>query len=219
MSRSRTVKKAKISTKKERVTIEVDDDNEYYLDEDSCVTYHEDFITKRFQKTLYNELLNDVPWEQGVYQMFGKPVKTPRLLYCMKDDDLDISKVYKVTGSMAWSKNMLKLKKLVEKETGHKFGYAQINYYRDGNDYIGYHTDSEIQDGDIIASISLGATRKFCLRSISYKTDDLPIHEIDLESGSLLIMDENAGKHKWKHILTKTKKVDKGRINVTFRPK
>lgn len=217
VSKPKTVKK--IVNRKERIHIVVDDDNEFWLDSESIVTYYPNLLSKKFQETLYQELEDTVPWVQGVYQMFGKPVKTPRMLWCMKDNDLDISKVYKVTGSMPWTKQMLKLKKMVEKKTGKKIGYAQLNFYRDGDDYIGYHTDSEIQDGDIIASVSLGETRKFTFRSIDYKKDKLPIYEIDLEPGSLIIMDERAGKKNWKHCLPKMPKVESGRINITFRPK
>ena len=146
--------------------------------------------------------------------MFGREVKTPRLLYAMKDKDADISKSYSVTDSMTWTRSMKKIKKMVEKETGKDISYAQLNYYRNGDDYIGFHTDSEVKEGDIIASISLGASRKFVFRNIK---DMNKRHSMVLENSSLLIMDENAAKNYWKHSLPKMKNA-KERINITFRP-
>ena len=98
--------------------------------------------------------------------------------------------------------------------------YAQLNYYRDGQDYIGWHSDSEVEKGDLIASISLGAERKFSLRHKDYKTnDDIPKYNFKLGNGSLLIMDYNTANKYWKHCLPKMKNISDGRINITFRDK
>lgn len=185
------------------------------LDDESTIIYVKNFITKNEAKQLFDELKSDVNWTYGVYNMFGKPVKTPRLLFAMRDKDIDITSSYKVTGSTEWSKTVEKLKTKIEKYTKKKILYAQLNYYRDGNDYIGFHTDSEVRSGDIIASISLGSTRNFIFRNIEDKTIK---HSFELEDGSLIIMDENSAKIKWKHSLPKMKNVGE-RINITFRPK
>jgi alkylated DNA repair dioxygenase AlkB len=212
----------KTSKKKyKRVKIGIDDfneNNEFNLDNVSTIKYYRNFVPKKLHDELFKELSDDVPWTHGVYKMFGKPVKTPRLLYAMCDEDFDIKKVYNVTDPIPWTPNMLKIKKSIEKTTGIKYSYAQLNYYRNGDDYIGYHTDSEVQNGDIIASISLGAKRKFTFRSINYKNNDSNIYEIDLEKGSLIIMNDNAAKHLWKHMLPKMKNLNEVRINITFRP-
>jgi alkylated DNA repair dioxygenase AlkB len=105
---------------------------------------------------------------------------------------------------------------MVEQTTGKNILYGQLNYYRNGDEYIGDHVDKEIMAGDIIASISLGATRRFRFRPINKK--DKRRHTMMLKNGSLLIMDENSGKHKWKHALPKMKNVGE-RINITFRPR
>lgn len=208
-------------TKHKKIKINMDDLNskcEYNLDTESTIKYYQNFIPKKLHDELFKNLSKNVPWTHGIYKMFGKPIKTPRLLYAMRDEDFDIKSVYKVTDSIPWTADMLKLKELIEKKTGRKYSYAQLNYYRNGDDYIGYHTDSEVQEGDVIASISLGATRKFSFRSIDYKTDSSDIYEIDLEAGSLIIMDENSAKNKWKHMLPKMKNLKDVRINITFRP-
>lgn len=185
------------------------------LDSESRSLYVKNFLNEKEGEVLFEELKKLVPWTHGVYNMFGKPVKTPRLLYAMRDKDIDITKSYSVTESMEWTKLMDKIRKRVEKQTGKHISYAQLNYYRNGDDYIGFHTDSEVQSGDIIASISLGASRKFTFRNKENVKNKITVI---LEPNSLIIMDENSAKIKWKHSLPKMKDVGE-RINITFRPR
>ena len=133
----------------------------------------------------------------------------------MKDEGKDITGSYKVTGSSVWTPQMLALRDAVVSTTAHDISYGQLNYYRTGDDYIGPHTDKEVQEGDIIASISLGAPRKFVFQSIA---DPHVKVDMMLEHGSLLVMSRDVAKMKWKHSLPKMKGVGE-RINVTFRPK
>ena len=79
---------------------------------------------------------------------------------------------------------------------------------------MGYHADDEKELGDkpIIASVSLGAARKFVFKHRITK-DKV---EIPLENGQLIVMRGHTQRH-WLHSLPKTKKVSEGRINLTFR--
>lgn len=193
------------------------------------LTYIKEFMTKEEADKMYNELRDTVPWTHGVYKMWGKEVKTPRLLYAMCDDGDDINSSYKVTNSIIWLPSVKELKEKIEKYTGKQIKYAQLNFYRDGNDYIGYHTDSEVKDGDIIASISLGAPREFAFRHKKYeeyknKKWIKSTHSIILGNGSLVIMNNHAAKGSWKHSILKVSnelkaKNTAGRINITFREK
>jgi alkylated DNA repair dioxygenase AlkB len=89
-----------------------------------------------------------------------------------------------------------------------------LNYYPSGDDGMGYHADDEKELGHqpVIASLSLGATRKFVFKH--KKTQDKV--ELYLESGQLIVM-HGATQQYWKHSITKTKTVDEGRISLTFR--
>ncbi len=187
-----------------------------YLDTENFkgeIIFYEKFIKSKKSKKLYDNIIKNLPLEQGTYNMFGKEVKTPRLLWAVRDKDFDIKKSYKITESSTWNKKIEKIKTKVEKVINKKIKYAQINYYRNGDDYIGWHTDSEVIEGDLIASLSLGVTRKFQFKSISKKEQ----YEIDLTDGSLIIFDESAAKLDWKHRIPKQKNINKGRINLTFR--
>lgn len=198
----------------EKITLK---NKECYLDSlnNTGKIYFDNILTDEDANLLYQKLLDKTSWEHGVYKMYGKEVKTPRLLWAMKDKDFDIEDSYNVTGSSIWSKEVKKIKKKVEKIINKKIKYAQINYYRNGDDYIGWHTDSEVIEGDLIASLSLGATRKFQFMSVDKNNTNK--YEIDLNNGSLIVFDYNAAKKDWKHRVPKQSKIEEGRINVTFR--
>ena len=190
------------------------------LENNSKVIYIPNFISSSESKKIYDDLIKNPNWMQGTYQMFGKPVKTPRLLWAMRNESFNVPSSYNITGNSIYSELVDKLKKKVEKKTKHELNYAQLNYYRNGQDYIGWHSDSEVEKGDLIASISLGAERKFSLRHKDYKTNkDIPKYNFKLGNGSLLIMDYNTANKYWKHCLPKMKNVNEGRINITFRDK
>ena len=196
-------------------TIEIGKDKTSFLDTENNKgkIFFDKILSESKSKKLYDDIIQNTPLEHGIYKMYGKEVKTPRLLWAMRDEEFDIKKSYKVTESSLWSDKIKKLKTKVEKIINKKIKYAQINYYRDGNDYIGWHTDSEVVEGDLIASVSLGATRKFQFRNISDDTK----HQVLLTNGSLIVFDYSAAKKDWKHRIPKEPKVENGRINITFR--
>lgn len=179
------------------------------------VKFFPKFLTKKGADELFKDLKKNPNWIRGIYKMFGKEIPTPRLLWAMRDKNTDITKSYTVTGSTPWTTKMKAVKKRVEKKLDQTLLYAQLNYYRHQDDYIGWHTDSEVMDGDLIASISLGAERKFQMRTIDRSTTT--IHEFTLTHGSLLVMDQKAAKGLWKHRVPKSSRKLDGRINITFR--
>jgi alkylated DNA repair dioxygenase AlkB len=89
-----------------------------------------------------------------------------------------------------------------------------LNYYRGGADSMGWHADDERELGQnpIIASLSLGAARRFKLR---HNTNGQKL-DIELPPGSLLIM-AGAMQHHWQHALPKTARPTLPRLNLTFR--
>jgi alkylated DNA repair dioxygenase AlkB len=95
-----------------------------------------------------------------------------------------------------------------------QFNSVLANLYRDGNDAMGWHADDEPELGrePVIASISLGAERRFDLRHRETKESV----SVVLPHGSLLIM-SGQSQHQWVHRIARTKKVSEPRINLTFR--
>lgn len=80
---------------------------------------------------------------------------------------------------------------------------------------MGWHRDNErvLGAAPVIASVSLGAARKFELRRYDRKP---PVVSLVLETGSLLIM-RGASQHYWEHRLPKVSSPVGARINITFR--
>ena len=179
-----------------------------------------------FAKDNFEEIVNTISWEQGSYQMYGKVIHTPRLLWAMHDANINITNEYKVSNSSEWNNEIDQLRIKVEKFVSEKINifniekrdkiirYAQLNYYRDGNDYIGWHSDKEMKKNDIVISLSFGSPRKFQLMNIKNNDEK---YEMLLEPGSLLIFDTKMGKEDWKHRIPKESRVKDGRINITFR--
>jgi alkylated DNA repair dioxygenase AlkB len=132
--------------------------------------------------------------------------------------------------ALAWTDTLASVRKDVEEaagqflpspcgrgvggEGGVSFNSVLLNFYRDGNDSIGYHTDAEPELGvnPVIASVSLGAVRQFVMKHI--KTGEKL--KLDLAHGSLLVMGGTC-QHHWVHGVPKTKAAVGPRINLTFR--
>lgn len=166
----------------------------------------------------YNMLLDIIehtPWTQKTVKMYDKEVLTPRLSAWYGDpDELDYSVLGKST-PLAWTDELLRLKKLIEPVAGISFNSVLLNYYRDGQDSVAWHSDNETVMGShpVIASLSLGQVRPFDIRK---KADHSEKYTIKLEHGSLLLMKGDL-QAKWDHRIAKSSKTMGARVNLTFR--
>ena len=101
---------------------------------------------------------------------------------------------------------------------GRQFNMAFVNWYMDGNQYIGYHPDKEAElyknerGETLVFSISFGAERRFLLKSMSTKK----VKEFKLGDCSCLLMAGQCQK-KFKHSVPKELGVKGKRVNLTFR--
>jgi len=174
------------------------------------------FLTSSGSDFYFSELLRSIPWQQKKIMIFGKPVLEPRLTAWVGDPDA----AYTYSGvrmlPLAWTKTLLEIKQRTEMETGTKFNSVLLNLYRDHRDSMGLHSDDEKELGKnpMIASVSLGVTRKFIMKHRRNKK--LPQKNYLLESGSLLVMGGETQKN-WKHGVPKEAKPCGARINLTFR--
>lgn len=176
--------------------------------------FQSDFLTEIESKKLYDQLLEELPWENQQIKIFGKTMLCPRLEAFFATDNL----TYGYSGNKLTTNNftpeLIALKERVAKIAGASFNAVLVNYYRDGSDSNGWHADNEPELGKnpVIASVSLGETRRFDLKHTTLGIQE----QIHLTAGSLLIMSGET-QHYWKHQLAKSKKVKAGRINLTFR--
>ena len=106
------------------------------------------------------------------------------------------------------------IKSLIETHTGVTYNACLLKLYHNGEEGMGWHSDDEkeIIPNSSIASLSIGAERKFAFK---HKTTKETVNLI-LENGSLLEMKGPIQQYWW-HSLPKTKKVQAPRINLTFR--
>jgi len=90
-----------------------------------------------------------------------------------------------------------------------------LNYYRDGNDSVAWHSDNEDELGKhpVVASVTFGQVRSFDIRN---KKDHSQKYSVKLEDGSYLLMKGDLQEN-WEHRIPKSTKPMKERVNLTFR--
>jgi alkylated DNA repair dioxygenase AlkB len=163
---------------------------------------------------LMEELEGAVHWQTEFIRMFGKTYKVPRKVAWHGD----VGAVYRYAGvdhePSPWFPVLEGLRERVAELAGAPFNSVLLNRYRDGNDCMGWHRDNERELGDqpVIASVSLGAERRFDLRHVTTKEQVSCL----LPVGSVLVMDGPL-QSMWQHRLPRAKKVTEPRINLTFR--
>lgn len=183
---------------------------------DGALWYMEHFIPLNIANNYYNTLSNTITWKQETITMYGKTHAVPRKTAWYGNKGA----TYRYSGIThhpePWTKALLDIKKVIEhvlnKET---FNSVLLNLYRNGNDKMGWHADNEKELGTnpTIASVSLGATRRFDLK---HKTDNKQKIQLQLTPGSLIIM-HGALQHHWLHQIPAQKKIIDSRINLTYR--
>jgi len=164
---------------------------------------------------LFEELRDQVRWREEEILIFGQRRLVPRLVAWHGEPGATY--VYSGTDHQPepWIPSLDRIRDRVYELTGTHFNAVLLNRYRDGRDGMGWHADDEPELGrnPVIASVSFGATRRFCLRHRRRK--DLKL-DLPLPHGSLLCM-SGATQHHWVHALPKTRVPVGERINLTLR--
>ncbi|MBW2495341.1 MAG: alpha-ketoglutarate-dependent dioxygenase AlkB [Deltaproteobacteria bacterium] len=183
---------------------------------DGDVRFVADFLTRVESDARLAVLLDLVEWEQHRIRIRGREVASPRLSAWYGDPEAHYSYSGLSLEPRPWLPPILELKGRVESVCSSTFNSVLLNLYRDGSDSMGWHSDDEPELGaqPVIASLSLGATRRFRLRHRRRK--DLEPVAIDLEGGSLLVMQGETQRF-WRHQIPKTRRAVGPRINLTFR--
>jgi alkylated DNA repair dioxygenase AlkB len=182
-------------------------------DEDVVVTYYPKAISKTAER--FTILRRDLNWQTREIMIFGKKRIPSRLTASYGNKGLKYRYSGVVETAIEWTPELLEIKKEVEIATGKVYNFVLCNLYRDGNDYIGFHSDNE-PDLDLaegISSVSLGIKRDFRLQ---HKLDKGKNKSLELDPGSILYMGGDCQKI-YKHSIPKRKKINGERINLTFR--
>lgn len=168
-----------------------------------------------FEEHFFEELKELIQWQEKEIILFGKKIMQPRLVAFYGDENVS----YKYSGQSMigerWSDALLQIKNKIKAELNFDFNSCLCNYYRDGNDSMGWHQDNEKELGQnpTIVSVSFGGERLFKLK---HTNKPMLKEDILLSNGSLLVMSGET-QHFYKHAILKTKKLVVPRINLTFR--
>ena len=172
------------------------------------------FLNQSDANNLYDRCLNDISWQSSAIIMFGKKIDVPRLECWYGDLGCEYTYSGKSLKRFEFPNFLLNLRMLIEKKVNSNFNSVLANLYRDGQDSMGLHADDEKELGNepVIASISLGENRPIIFQNKKTKEKV----SFDQPHGSLLVMQGKTQDH-WKHAINKSKKINKPRINLTFR--
>lgn len=181
---------------------------------DGIVNYYGIVFPTDLADQYYGTLIENIEWKHDQANMFGKIIHTKRKVgwYGDKAFTYTYSKVTKL--ALPWTPALKELKARTEEITGYTYNSCLLNLYHDGSEGMAWHSDGEkdLQKDGAIASLSFGAERKFAFKHKETKEKV----DIVLQHGSLLVM-RGATQSNWLHRLPPTKKVNRPRVNLTFR--
>jgi alkylated DNA repair dioxygenase AlkB len=182
---------------------------------DADVRYAPNWIASDAADGLFVALRDGVAWERHRIRLFGRGVDAPRLSCWIGDPEAIYTYSRTRHAPHPWPDALLAIRERLRAEYAADFNGVLANLYRDGNDGMGWHADNEPELGahPLIASLSLGATRRFAIRHRSNATCRI---DIELAHGSLLLMGGATQSH-YRHALPKTARAVGARINLTFR--
>jgi len=181
---------------------------------DGEVYYFGEILDPQQADFYFQTFLDTIEWRNDEARIFGKHIITARKVAWYGEEKFP----YRYSGAtkyaLAWTPELLELKKKVEELTQTTYNSCLLNLYHSGKEGMAWHSDNEaeLKQGGSIASVSLGASRKF---SFKHKTEKNTI-SLNLSSGSLLEMTGQT-QNFWLHRLPPLKNIHHPRINLTFR--
>ena len=183
--------------------------------EDAELAFDPHWLDPVAAAALLSALRDAIPWEVHRIRLFGREHDSPRLSCWIGDPGAG----YRYSGVRfqpnPWPAMLLPIRERLAQELGVDFNSVLANRYRDGRDAMGWHGDDERELGPapVIASLSLGAPRRFVLKHRRHPERKLAL---ELPPGSLLVMAGPTQQH-YRHALPRTAKPVGERINLTFR--
>lgn len=190
------------------------DSEQNLLPYQGCVHYYGQIMDSVLADHYLQRLLESIAWQNDLAVIFGKTIMTKRKVAWYADQAFSYTYSKTTKQALPWTPELLALKALVEAKTGEKFNACLLNLYHSGEEGMAWHSDAEreLKQYAAIASLSLGAERKFAFK---HKQTQEKV-ELVLAHGSLLVMKDETQSY-WLHRLPPTKKVLDVRVNLTFR--
>tara|TARA_B100000579_G_scaffold155374_1_gene126411 strand:- start:227 stop:850 length:624 start_codon:yes stop_codon:yes gene_type:complete len=184
------------------------------INKDGLAIYFDSLIPEEKSELFLLQLSKNIQWKNDESVIFGKHYITRRKTAWYGDSPFNYTYSKIKRTALPWTNELTEIKHIVENNESTRFNSCLLNFYHDGDDGMGWHSDNEkeLEKNGVIASVSLGAERKF---SFKHKKNKEKI-DLILGNGSLLVMKEQIQTH-WMHQLPKSKKIREPRINLTFR--
>ncbi|MCB9640042.1 MAG: alpha-ketoglutarate-dependent dioxygenase AlkB [Myxococcales bacterium] len=184
--------------------------DERYLDD--RILLFRGVFDQETQARLFLRLREETNWLDKTFRSDGKEVKLPRLTANYGE------RAYNYSGFLfspePWTPLLEELKRCAEDYSQESFNALILQFYRDGQDSVGWHSDDDpcVDPVTTLVSLSFGGTRGFHLRHKLQKEQHL---EIPVHGGDLLIMRGDLQQH-YVHKIPKIAQAEP-RINLTFR--
>jgi alkylated DNA repair dioxygenase AlkB len=181
---------------------------------DGITKYYGPIIKTEEANHYYNSFLNEIEWKHDEARIFGKHFITNRKIAWYAEQEFPYTYSGATRLALPFTETLNTLRKQLGVICNCNFNACLLNLYHNGNEGMAWHSDDEraLEKGHPIASLSLGAERRFLFR---HKLNGTTI-PIQLENGSLLVMETETQDY-WLHRLPKALKIKTPRINLTFR--
>eukprot|EP01119_Soliformovum_irregulare_P002540 TRINITY_DN12783_c0_g1_i1.p1 TRINITY_DN12783_c0_g1~~TRINITY_DN12783_c0_g1_i1.p1 ORF type:complete len:493 (+),score=134.54 TRINITY_DN12783_c0_g1_i1:100-1578(+) len=162
------------------------------------------FNSPEKSEELKDVLVKDVPWIKEYIPSYG--AKYLKLSAYYGDTPHSCMKL------LPWTPTLTELKERVEKITKTQFNFVQLNYFRDGEDYLGFREEQD-HFKEPLAILALGSHRNFIIKHAA--TDEVLL--FPMPQGTLLVFQ---GENSLKNYMVSTPKMKglkTGRIVLTFK--
>jgi alkylated DNA repair dioxygenase AlkB len=181
---------------------------------DGEVYYFGSILPPEAAEDFFQRLQSSIAWRSDEVLIFGRQISTRRQVAWHGELPFAYTYSRSTKTALPWTEELQVLKVLAERVTGASYNACLLNLYPSGAEGVGWHSDDEkaLAPGASIATLSLGAERRFCFR---HKTKGCQA-ELWLEPGSLLEM-RGETQRCWKHALPPAKRIASSRISLTFR--
>ncbi|MBC5841084.1 alpha-ketoglutarate-dependent dioxygenase AlkB [Flavobacterium sp. F-380] len=191
-----------------------DPENTNLLPKDGTVLYYGPVVSIAQANYYLNTFLETIEWKNDEAVIFGKRIITKRKVAWYGDTTYSYTYSKTTKEALPWTPELLQLKKIIEEKTGETYNSCLLNLYHSGDEGMGWHSDGEkeLKKNGAIASVSLGAERKFAFKH--KETKEVVSHV--LAHGSVLVMKDETQTY-WLHRLPPSTRVQKPRVNLTFR--
>ena len=193
---------------------DITDKTKNWLPQDGTVNYYGKLFTAIEANYYLDKLLTTIEWRNDEAIIFGKKIITKRKVAWYGEKPYEYTYSNTTKYALSWTKELLELKTLIEKETGETFNSCLLNLYHKGEEGMAWKSDGEadLKKDRANRSLNFGSERKFVFKHKQTKEKI----EFLLEHGSLFVMKDTTQTH-WLHRLPPTKKVTTPRVNLTFR--